>query len=108
MTRGEACVTRRSRERPAAVRLGRMDRDAVRNFALRDWRAVEDAKRDYWAERLRREGTETLVAVAEDLRRLVRSVRPEWPTPADRRADLRHHVRLKRRLEAACDAFVRR
>jgi hypothetical protein len=85
-----------------------MDREAVRNFALRDWGAVEAAKQDYWAERLRREGTEAVLAAAENLRRFVRVVRPDWPSPADRRADLRHHIRLKRRLDAARDAFANR
>jgi hypothetical protein len=85
-----------------------MDREAVRNFALRDWGAVENAKRDYWAERLRRDGTAAVLAAAESLRGLVRSIRPDWPSPAERRADLRHHIRLKRRLDAARDAFASR
>jgi hypothetical protein len=82
-----------------------VDREAVRSFALRDWTAVENAKRDYWAERLREDGTGALLNAAESLRRLVRSVRPDWPTPSERRADLRHHIRLKRRLDAARHAF---
>ncbi len=80
----------------------------MRNFALRDWAAVETSKRDYWAERLRQDGTGVLLAAAESLRALVRALRPDWPTPAERRADLRHHIRLKRHLDAARDAFAGR
>lgn len=84
-----------------------MDAQAVRDFALRDWRRVERSKRDYWASRLRTAGPEVLFSAAEHLRSFVQSIHPDWPTPAQREADLAHHVRMNRLLDAARDAFTR-
>ena len=85
-----------------------MDREAVKKFVQRDWNALENAKLDYWAERSRAEGLGVLLAAADGLRDFARSIHPGWPSPSDRWADLRHHVRLKRCLDAARDAFAGR
>jgi hypothetical protein len=36
----------------------------------------------------------------------MRRVRPDWPTPADRREDLAHHVALKQAIDRAAGAFL--
>ncbi len=82
-----------------------MDPEAIRRFARRDWAALRTAKQDYWIERLRAKGPGALLEVVESLRQSLRAVRPDWPTPAERELDLAHHLRLKRQLDAARNAF---
>jgi hypothetical protein len=81
-----------------------MDRDAVRAFVRRDRTLVAQAKASWWANadrRLARRASWELWVYA-------RTVRPDWPTAAERQADLDHHVRLKAILDRAACAFTRR
>jgi hypothetical protein len=55
----------------------------------------------HWVERLRRLGPTESFRVAEDLRRHVKTVRPDWPGPKDRELDLEDHARV-----IACLAHV--
>ena len=66
----------------------------IREFMARDWRAVRDAKDDYWADRISRLGAIEGLRIAEELRRQALLLDPAWPRPADRREDLLAHVRL--------------
>lgn len=61
---------------------------------------MAELKRARWVARRRRLGVSEAVRVAGALYEHARQTRPEWPTPASRTADLRHHVALAERLRA--------
>lgn len=62
--------------------------------ARRDWAAVSAAKERDWLRRKQRLTPNDLLQPADDLRRHVQSIRPDWPSDADRRADLDVHSRV--------------
>jgi hypothetical protein len=73
----------------------------IQAYMARDWEAVRAAKDRYWAERIRRLGPAEGLRIADELRRHVVALHPDWPTPADRSADLAAHVRLAELLRRA-------
>lgn len=73
----------------------------IKAFLSRDWRAVREAKDDYWADRIARLGPQEGLRIADELRRQVVLQDPDWPRPDDRQEDLRAHVRLAQRLRHA-------
>jgi hypothetical protein len=83
-----------------------MDRDAVRAFLDRGWGVAERLEREHWASVQRTEGPQANLRAARVLYEHVRRVRPEWPTEAERAADLAHHVALKRWIDRAAHAFA--
>jgi len=85
-----------------------VDPAAVRAFATRDRESVQRAKRAYHADRHAASHAMAGFIAGQALREHVRRLRPDWPTPDDRAADLAHHVELKRLLDRAADAFARR
>jgi hypothetical protein len=85
-----------------------MDAEAVRAYMARDWSAVTDDKRAWWADRYQREGGLASWRASVALHAVVRRTRPDYPTERDRKADLDMHVRLRRLLDRASHAFPRR
>ena len=75
-----------------------MDRRDIQAFVNRDWRAVEKRKSDYWVARKREMTPLEALAVADDLWRYVRSIRPDWPSERDRAEDLANHARVSELL----------
>jgi len=75
-----------------------MDREDIRAFANRDWRAIARAKREHQARLFRERGPLAMVQIARDLFAHARKVDPDWPSASERKADLDHHVALKRAL----------
>jgi hypothetical protein len=75
-----------------------MTRADIVAFARRDWAAVDAAKAEDWARRKESIGAERLLAAADRLRRSVAKRRPDWPSAAEREADLAAHIELSRRL----------
>lgn len=75
--------------------------DGIREFAARDWNAVRDAKDAYWAERVGRLGAAEGLRAADELRRQMLGLSPDWPDEEARRADLRFHADLSERLRRA-------
>jgi hypothetical protein len=73
----------------------------IRAFMDRDWEAMRAAKDRYWAERIRALGPAEGLRIADALRRHVLALHPDWPTPADRSADLAAHERLADLLRRA-------
>jgi hypothetical protein len=63
-----------------------------------DWAALESVDRRYWADEYARDGAATSLHASAALRQHMRSVRADWPTAAERDADLRHHVHTQRLL----------
>jgi hypothetical protein len=85
-----------------------VDRDALRRFAQRDWSALADAKRDYWAEQYRTRGPEAARRASLLLLEHARHIQPGFPTEADRSADLASHIETCDRLDRAARAFTGR
>jgi hypothetical protein len=77
-----------------------MDRDALRAFARRDWAMLADSKTRYWLGRKRGLSAADLLAIGDQLRRHALAVRPDWPTDADRAADLAVHEHVTEALRA--------
>jgi hypothetical protein len=77
----------------------------VRAYVRRNWRAVEMRKREHWARELAARGSRATFQASQVLWEHMRRVRPDWPSPDERRADLAHHVALKRALDLAAGAF---
>jgi hypothetical protein len=84
-----------------------MTLDDIRAYVSRDWATVQEQKRRSWAERLARMGPAEGIRLADDMRRYVVSIRPDWPTPGDRAPDLASHIELCALLRRA-DAAISR
>jgi hypothetical protein len=81
-----------------------MDERAIREFVSRDWQEASQAKSEYLA-CLYREDPRALWSAAQALLTHVRRMRPDFPTAAEREADLRDHWLLRSRLDRAAHAF---
>ena len=73
----------------------------IRNYLDRDWRLIEQSKIDFWRTRKAEMTPDEVFALSADLLEYVRSLRPDWPTSAEREEDLQAHIRLARLLDAA-------
>ena len=77
-----------------------MDREALRQFAGRDWAAVATSKDRFWQALKDRRSAADVLALAERMRTHARQVRPDWPTPQQRLDDVRVHQRVGEALRA--------
>lgn len=75
-----------------------MIREDIRRFVNRDWARVGAAKAVSWQVG-KRTAADDLHA-ADQLRQYVLSIRPSWPSPDERAADLRNHLRVSEALGA--------
>jgi hypothetical protein len=80
--------------------MNRMTRDEILAFAGRDWAAIEAEKARFWAERKASMSPSEALAVGDGLRRHAQSMKPNWPDPAERAADLDVHRRVSEALNA--------
>jgi hypothetical protein len=80
-----------------------VDRDALRQFARRDWSAVAASKARFWhALKAGRSAAEVL-GVADLMRTHAQRLRPDWPSRQQRLDDLLVHQRVAEALRAvAC------
>ena len=85
-----------------------MDHESLRAFACRDWPAAAEAKREYWAECFRVEGSAPARRAATLLLEHARRLGVPLLNDADRSADLAHHVALRDRLDRAARALADR
>lgn len=83
-----------------------MDAKHVRAYVERDWAAVEARKQAHWAREHAERGPEATLAASAALFEHMRLVRPDWPTAQERRADLEHHLALKRAIDRAASVFA--
>jgi hypothetical protein len=74
--------------------------DDIRAFAARDWTRLAKAKRTSWLQRKQHRSPAEILAIADALRRHARVIRPDWPSPRERDADLAAHQRLAEALRA--------
>lgn len=77
-----------------------MDRKAILEFVRRDWALVAGAKSAFWRKRKRESSAAEILAIGDQLRRHARAVRADWPSPAERAADLTAHARVAEALHA--------
>ena len=76
-----------------------MRRQDLQAFLDRGWAAAAEEKQRWWRSRSPAEA----LRLADELRRSAQALRPDWPSEADRAADLAGHARLAdllRRVEA--------
>ncbi len=83
-----------------------MKREDLRAYALRAWHAAETLKQEHWAREVAERGPLATFEASQALWEHMRSLRPEWPSPDDRREDLAHHIALKQLIDRAAGAFV--
>ena len=74
--------------------------DDLRAFAARDWARLAQSKRASWRARKQHRSAAELLAAADVLRRHARMIRPDWPSPRDRDADIATHRRVAEALRA--------
>jgi hypothetical protein len=77
-----------------------MKRADIVAYATRDWRAVQEAKERYWAERKPSLTPEEALEIADGLRRHVKSLRPDWPSAEERQHGLELHARVSAALRS--------
>lgn len=77
-----------------------MQRAEIEEFLNRDWRSVEALKRGFWTARKKEEGVRDLFAAVDAFREQIRTLRPDWPTPAQREEDLLAHLKLGKALRS--------
>lgn len=83
-----------------------MNADDLRAYARRPWHVLAALEHDHWARELAAHGPLATLVASQALWTHMRSVRPDWPTEVDRRADLAHHVALKQAIDRAAGAFL--
>jgi hypothetical protein len=77
-----------------------MDRDALRQFAARDWSAVAESKTRFWRALKTQHSAADVLTIANVMRQHVQRLRPDWPTPQHRLDDLLVHQRVGEALRA--------
>ena len=71
-----------------------MDLSDIRNYMQRDWGAAASLDDTCWRERLTTAGPAAVLAATDAARRLIQTIRPDWPGQQERAADLESHVRM--------------
>jgi hypothetical protein len=74
-------------------------RDDIRAFVSRDWAGLAAAKASAWQSSKRTPAGD--LQAADELRRYVLTLRPDWPSRDDRTDDLQNHIRVSEALGAA-------
>jgi len=77
----------------------------VRAYARRAWHMAERLKREHWVRETAVRGPLATFEASLALWEHMRSLRPDWPSRDERRADFEHHIRLKRDIDRAAGAF---
>lgn len=67
-------------------------------YATRDWDQVAREKERWWAERGRELTPAEKIRIGDMLRRHAQALRPDWPSPEERREDLETHIRVSEAL----------
>lgn len=77
-----------------------MDRNALRQFARRDWSAAAASKARHWRATKTGRSAADVLALADRMRVHAQQIRPDWPTPQQRLDDVRVHQRVGEALRA--------
>jgi hypothetical protein len=73
-------------------------RENLRSFAHRDWSRFEQIETAARPKHKRARGATNLLTDADALRQHAQLLRPNWPSPEERLADLLSHVRVSEAL----------
>lgn len=92
--------------RPRHDILSGMKAEDLRAYAQRAWKVAEARKQEHWAREFVEHGPQATFEASQVLWRHMRSIRPDWPSPEERREDLAHHIALKQLIDRAAGAFV--
>ena len=85
-----------------------LSRDAIRAFVLRSREEIQELKRDHWTELVHGGDPNASWRAGQALWQHARSVRSDWPSTAEREADLASHLKLRQIFECSAHAFARR
>ena len=77
-----------------------MTREDLIRFARRGWAAVAAAKEQHWLRQKRAMSPAEVWQMSDVLRRHARTLNPDWPSQADREADIETHHRVGVALRA--------
>lgn len=88
--------------------VGAFDPESLRAFRNRDWKAVREAKEQFWAEEQRSRGPLDAFALSGAMWEHARAIDPMWPNPEQRTEDLAHHIELADRFRRVAHVFARR
>jgi hypothetical protein len=77
-----------------------VERSDILAYVHRDWQRLADAKMAFWLDRKHDLGPDDILAIGDQLRQHARAVRPDWPSEAERAADLAVHLRVTEALRA--------
>jgi hypothetical protein len=78
----------------ANATIGVVDPADIRAFVDRDWALIAQAKEDQWLEQKRSLTPSAAIALAAGLYQYAKALKPDWPDPAEREADLASHIRM--------------
>ena len=78
-----------------------MDAADAQAFLRRPWDFMAALEREHWAREFARRGPAATLEVSRVLWEHMRRIRPDWPSDAERRQDLAHHVALKGAIDRA-------
>ena len=78
----------------------------VRAYAQRGWHVLAELEREHWARERAERGPLSTFEASQALWTHMQCVRPDWPTEAERRADLAHHIALKQAIDRVARAFA--
>ena len=83
-----------------------MDPARARHFMERPWEALAALEGEHWAREFVQRGPRATLEAAVLLWEHMRRIRPDWPSDAERRDDLAHHLDLKGAIDRAAGAFL--
>jgi len=78
-----------------------MDAAHAEAFLRRPWDSLAALERAHWAREFAHRGPVATLEVSRLLWEHMRRVRPDWPSEAERREDLSHHIALKSAIDRA-------
>ena len=84
-----------------------MTPDEIREYAERDWSAIEREKARYWADRKKSLSAIDALRIGDELRAHARRLHPDWPAAADRDEDLATHRRVSEALRSVAGTHRR-
>lgn len=76
-----------------------MNQATVQDFVNRNWARLSALDRTYWATEYQRNGSRAAQRASQILWQHMKSIRPEWPEPAERERDLENHIAWKQLLD---------
>jgi hypothetical protein len=82
-----------------------MDPEHAQAFLRRPWDTLVALDREHWACEFARRGPTATLEISRLLWEHMRRVRPDWPSDAERREDLNHHIALKGAIDRAARAL---